>query len=85
MITRTNIKSKVEPEMVEINGEIVYKRLNLKKCIEVDPVFNTEDTFYIYDEEQYPLPEWNSIVISKLEDTIEVLKYEIEQLKAHIK
>lgn len=84
MVTRNNIKSKIKPDMVEINGELVYERSNIEEHTETDPVFNTVNNFFTYDENQYSLSEWNSIKIKKLEDVIEILRIEIESLKGNI-
>ena len=78
---KTNIKSKYKPDTLSIYGETVYKRSNIEKKHEIDPVFDTINEYYTYDETIYSLSEWNHIKITKLEEAISVLQTEVDILK----
>lgn len=63
MKTITNIRSNTKPIELDdfSSNSFVYVRSNIEETIEIDPVFNTENTIYTYDEVEYTLAEWTKI------------------------
>lgn len=77
-----NVKSNIMPvEIDDTSSETtVFERRNIKECNVTDPVFNTEEVFYTYDEYQYSIAEWNRILINKLSSEVESLKEQVKKL-----
>ena len=87
MLEVFNVKSKNKPVEIDDTSSPnnVYVRHNIKKIVEVDPVFKTEDESYIYDEIVYSWPEWYKINMEKTDDRIskleEIIKSMAEELE----
>lgn len=87
MIEITGIKSITKPIEIDDTSSdtTVYVRYNIKKRIEGDPVFCTDQEVYIYDEKQYSFAEWYSITrketndrLLKLEKTLDLILNDLE-------
>lgn len=70
MKTTTGIKSTIKPNLIEYTDDAVYMRSNITEETEKDPVFNTDNTVYIYDEVEYNAIEWSNIIFDTVKGQI---------------
>lgn len=82
-----DIKSKNYPLEIdeESSDTLVYVRSNIRELTESDPVFNTESKYFIYDEIQYTIAEWNRISHKKLREELKETKAKIEEMDIQLK
>lgn len=76
------IKSLSRPAEIDNTSSdtTVYMRYNIREEVEVDPVFQTIRTVFIYDESQYTLAEWYRLCINEANAKIENLEYTVKTL-----
>ena len=76
------VKSNVKPVEVDdfSSDTTVFERKNITESKFVDPVFHTEETFYVYDEYQYSVTEWDRIIIKQLINRVEYLEGQVKKL-----
>lgn len=70
MTIMENVKSQTRPIEIDdtSSSTTVFVRKNIKKIKEIDPVFKTENTVYVYDEYQYTFQEWNKIITDNIKE-----------------
>lgn len=75
-----NVKSQTKPISIDdyTSSTTVFVRQNIKEIEEIDPVFNTKNTVYVYDEYQYTFPEWNKIITDNIKAEGEVIQEQID-------
>lgn len=66
------VVSKNEPNEIDVSSSDtkVYVRTNIVEITQTDPIFETKEVFYRYDEIQYTVSEWCQINLDNINNKI---------------
>lgn len=80
MKTIKNVKSKNRPVDIDdySSPTTIFVHKNIREVVEMDPVFKTETTVFIYDEEQYQLHEWSKLVTDSIKEEGAVIQERVD-------
>ena len=79
MVERKNLKSNTMPADYNTDTHVI-KVSNIRKTVEIDPVFKKEYNVYIFDETQYTALEWYMKENKELREIIKILENKTRRL-----